>query len=108
MATPITSSPAVRAASTRAGVAPKRCIPDTSLTTTRPSHPARAARWASLPIVSTGSVLPGGIGLGGTRVGVSTTGVTDAGSPSSSWIVPTAIVSANSAATPASHSRPKP
>ena len=65
MATPITSSPAVRAASTRAGVPPKRCIPDASLTTTRPLHPASAARWCSLPIVRTGSDPFGDMALGG-------------------------------------------
>ena len=53
MLTPITSRPSARAASTSAGVPPKRCMPDASLTTTRPSHPASAARCASLPTVST-------------------------------------------------------
>ena len=57
----------------------------------------------SLPTVRIGRVE-----VGGDRVGVSTIAVSSGGRPSSSWTVPTATVSQNSAAIFASRMRPKP
>ena len=59
--------------------------------------------WVWLPTLRIGLV-----DAGATSVGVSTTGWRSSGSPSSSWIVPMATVSQNSAASRARATRPKP